>query len=311
MTAAAGIEGSPLADNFDYEALPSGTPLSANLLAGAFAGIMEHTVMYPIDAIKTRMQVVNPSPAAIYNGISHALTRISASEGARTLWKGMTSVVLGAGPAHAVYFGTYEIVRNELVGDQRGAHTLATGAAGACATIASDALMNPFDVVKQRMQIHGSVHTSVSSCAKAIYKNEGLRAFYISYPTTLTMTIPFTAFQFAAYEFFTKKLNPNRHYDPLSHVASGGLAGAVAAAVTTPVDVIKTLLQTRGSATDDRIRRCDSFTSAANVIYEKEGWRGFLRGLRPRVVTSMPSTAICWASYEAGKEIWRRYGRSL
>lgn len=37
---------------YDYEGLAPGTSLGANLAAGAFAGIMEHTVMYPVDAIK-------------------------------------------------------------------------------------------------------------------------------------------------------------------------------------------------------------------------------------------------------------------
>jgi solute carrier family 25 iron transporter 28/37 len=53
--------------------------------------------MYPVDAIKTRMQVVNPSPAAVYSGIVNAVTKISATEGARTMWRGVTSVALGAG----------------------------------------------------------------------------------------------------------------------------------------------------------------------------------------------------------------------
>lgn len=70
------------------------------------------------------------------------------------------------------------------------------------------------------------------------------------------MTIPFTAIQFASYESLAKVLNPTKKYDPLTHCVSGGLAGAVAAAITTPLDVIKTLLQTRGTSTDARIRNC-------------------------------------------------------
>ena len=33
------------AEEIDYEALPDSAPLSHQLLAGAFAGIMEHSVM--------------------------------------------------------------------------------------------------------------------------------------------------------------------------------------------------------------------------------------------------------------------------
>lgn len=54
------------------------------------------------------MQVLNPNPQAIYTGISNALVRISSAEGVRTLWRGVSSMVVGAGPSHALYFATYE-----------------------------------------------------------------------------------------------------------------------------------------------------------------------------------------------------------
>ncbi|KAF8461117.1 mitochondrial carrier domain-containing protein [Kalaharituber pfeilii] len=285
----------------EYEALPGGS-LAANLAAGAFAGIMEHTVMYPVDAIKTRMQIVNPTPSAMYTGIANAVAQISSTEGARSLWRGIASVALGAGPAHAVYFSTYEFVKQSLGGNEGAEHhPVAVATAGACATIASDALMNPFDVVKQRMQLHGSTYESIADCARTVYKKEGLRAFYISYPTTLAMTIPFTAIQFACYESLAKVLNPKKRYDPLTHCVSGGLAGAVAAAITTPLDVIKTLLQTRGTSIDHRIRNCSGLFDAATIIRERNGLLGFFKGVRPRIVTTMPSTAICWTSYEMAK----------
>lgn len=107
-----------LIDEYDYEGLPGSTPLAANLIAGAFAGIAEHTLMYPVDAIKTRMQIVQPTPVAVYSGVTNAITKISTTEGWRTLWKGMTSVILGAGPAHAVYFGTYELTKEYLVSER-------------------------------------------------------------------------------------------------------------------------------------------------------------------------------------------------
>jgi len=113
-----------------------------------------------------------------------------------------------------------------------------------------------YTVVKQRMQVYGSTYESIADCARTVYKNEGVRAFYISYPTTLAMTIPFTAIQFTCYESLAKVLNPKKRYDPLTHCISGSLAGAAAAAITTPLDVIKTLLQTRGTSTDLRIRNC-------------------------------------------------------
>jgi hypothetical protein len=40
-----------LPEEEDYEALPT-TSVRVQLLAGAIAGIAEHTIVYPIDAIK-------------------------------------------------------------------------------------------------------------------------------------------------------------------------------------------------------------------------------------------------------------------
>ncbi|KAK2738573.1 Fe(2+) transporter [Myotisia sp. PD_48] len=289
-------------EDFDYESLSENSTLGHNMLAGAFAGIAEHSVMYPVDLLKTRMQVLNPSAGGLYTGLTHAVSTISRVEGWRTLWRGISSVIVGAGPAHAVYFGTYEVVKEFAGGNVgTGHHPFAAGLSGACATITSDALMNPFDVIKQRMQVHGSKHKTILDCAKTVYRTEGIRAFYVSYPTTLCMTIPFTAAQFIAYESTSKVMNPSKKYDPFTHCMAGGLAGAVAAAVTTPLDVIKTVLQTRGLAEDAETKTARGLLNAAKIIKRQYGWAGFARGMRPRIIATMPSTAICWSSYEMAK----------
>ncbi|KAH8093818.1 mitochondrial carrier [Cristinia sonorae] len=287
-------------EEVEYEGLPPNAGLGVSMVAGALAGITEHAVMFPVDSIKTRMQVFATSPAAVYTGIGNAFTRISATEGARALWRGVSSVIMGAGPAHAVHFGTYEMIKEFAGGNVEGVQHqwIATSIAGASATIASDALMNPFDVIKQRMQVHKSEFRSAFTCARTVYRNEGLAAFYISYPTTLTMTVPFTAVQFTVYEQLKTLLNPNGSYSPTTHMISGGLAGAVAGAVTTPLDVAKTLLQTRGTSSDAEIRHAKGMVDAFRIIWSRDGMKGFARGLTPRVLTFMPSNALCWLSYE-------------
>ncbi|KAI9433367.1 mitochondrial carrier domain-containing protein [Lactarius psammicola] len=296
-----------MSDEDEYEALSPNAGLGVNMLAGALAGITEHSVMFPVDSIKTRMQVFATSPAAMYTGIGNAFTRISSTEGVRALWRGVSSVIMGAGPAHAVHFGTYEAVKELTGGNQEGsAHQwLSAPLAGASATIASDALMNPFDVIKQRMQVHQSEFRSMFTCASTVFRKEGFSAFYVSYPTTLTMTVPFTAAQFTVYEHVKKLMNPRGEYSPLSHIVAGGVAGGVAAGLTTPLDVAKTMLQTRGTSSDPEIRYCRGMLDALKIIWRRDGLRGFSRGLTPRVVTHMPSNALCWLSYEFFKSTMR------
>lgn len=283
----------------DYESLGGNYPLHINMIAGSLAGITEHAVMFPVDLVRTRMQVLTTSPTATYTGMTEALARISSVEGFKGLWKGIASVILGAGPAHALYFGAYEFVKDQTGGNRDGLQLVSTSVAGASATIVSDAFMNPFDVIKQRMQLQGNNYTSVLNCARELYKNEGLRTFFVSYPTTLTMTVPFTAIQFATYEWAKKLLNPSDSYSPLTHVVAGGCAGATAAALTTPLDVAKTLLQTRGCSSDPIIRDAKGMGQAFKIIHQREGLRGFFRGLTPRIFTHMPSNALCWLSYES------------
>ncbi|KAG0142689.1 hypothetical protein CROQUDRAFT_662260 [Cronartium quercuum f. sp. fusiforme G11] len=299
-------------DEIEYEGLGN-AGLGINMIAGGLAGISEHVVMYPVDSIKTRMQIItsttkgNPGTSAsteAYKTMLDTFRQVSLNEGTKRLWKGVGSVVMGAGPAHAVYFGTYEIIKESLGGNQEGQQILATGIAGSMATIASDALMNPFDVIKQRMQVRGSQFKTVLETARAVHQAEGLRAFYISYPTTLTMTVPFTAVQFATYEELKRLANPTNLYSPLTHVVCGGISGAVGAAITTPLDVCKTLLQTKGTSTDPAIQNCKGMIEACKLIYRTNGLAGFSRGIVPRVLTFMPSNALCWLSYEFFKVLF-------
>jgi solute carrier family 25 iron transporter 28/37 len=149
------------------------------------------------------------------------------------------------------------------------------------------------------MQLRDSTYKTVRECARSVYAKEGIAAFYISLPTTLIMSVPFQSIQFATYEFFRKVLNSDGHqYDPKTHVIAGGLAGAVASSVTTPMDVVKTLLQTRGTSQDPRIRNAKGFKEATSIILERYGFMGLFRGFKPRVLTHMPSAAISWSVYE-------------
>lgn len=81
-------------------------------------------------------------------------------------------------------------------------------------------------VIKQRMQLSTvqQNHRSFFQVALFIARQEGWKAFYVSYPTTLAMTIPFQSIHFITYESAKRKLNPSGKYDPLTHCVSGGLA---------------------------------------------------------------------------------------
>lgn len=73
------------------------------------------------------MQILQPTPQAVYTGVLNAISKISTTEGAKTLWRGVNSVIVGAGPAHALYFGTYEYAKHAFGGNESGHHPFAAG----------------------------------------------------------------------------------------------------------------------------------------------------------------------------------------
>ncbi|KAH9644637.1 hypothetical protein HF086_011806 [Spodoptera exigua] len=170
------------------------------------------------------------------------------------------------------------------------------GLSGCIASLVHDAVSNPAEVVKQRMQMLQSPYRGVWECARHVYRSEGARAFYRSYGTQVAMNVPFQALHFATYEACTARLNPARAYDPLAHALAGAAGGALAAAATTPLDVCKTVLNTQ-----ERAARADGLLDAAAAVLRASGPRGFFRGLQARVLYQMPAAAICWLTYETFK----------
>ncbi|CAB1338484.1 unnamed protein product [Coregonus sp. 'balchen'] len=282
----------------EYEGLPQGASTSTHMFAGAVAGIMEHCLMFPIDCVKTRMQSLQPEPAARYRNVMDALRRIITTEGVWRPMRGLNATAVGAGPAHALYFACYEKLKKSL------------GTAGCVATLLHDAAMNPSEVVKQRLQMYNSPYRGVMDCVRAVWQSEGAAAFYRSYTTQLTMNVPFQALHFMTYEYLQELLNPHRQYNPSSHMVSGGLAGAIAAAATTPLDVCKTLLNTQeslvgvaaagqgGGQAQGTHRHITGLAHAFRTVYRLGGLPGFFKGVQARVIYQMPSTAISWSVYE-------------
>ena len=195
------------------------------------------------------------------------------------------------------------------------------------------------DVVKQRMQL--GYYSSIAHCVSSIARQEGVVAFYRSLPLTVTMNIPYSCVLVAVNESmrlvlkpFLDTVNPkdgrrSSNIGITTALFSGAIAGAVAAAVTTPLDVVKTRLQTQhlppcprtvqetmgangvmyitntapesGLPTPASTTRYHGTLQTFRVIVQTEGFRGLTRGILPRVLTNAPAAGISWAVYEGIK----------
>ena len=279
------------------------------LTAGAVAGLAEHSLMFPFDTIKTRLQ---KSPDKTFFVVMRQMFR---EEPLAHLWRGISPALMAAVPAHAAYFGAYEAAKR-LMTNHRGdgsskvfnslpaAHALSA----AVAVSFHDATTLPFDVVKQHMQVDTVKYKKMLPTFGEVLKREGgLRRLYSSLPITVLMNIPSVATHWTVYEYLRKQFdlkdeetlkehNQEEKLFEFRYVAAGFIAGSCAAAVSNPFDVIKTNLQL-----DDRKEWATTRTTISNLT-KRWGVGVFFCGMIPRVVQLGPSAAIVMTSYEVAKK---------
>lgn len=76
------------------------------------------------------MQSLQPNPKAAYKSVPEGLYKMMRYEGLLRPVRGMSAMVIGAGPAHALYFSCYEKMKRLISGTETGAgHPLAQGTA--------------------------------------------------------------------------------------------------------------------------------------------------------------------------------------
>ena len=172
------------------------------------------------------------------------------SGGILRLWRGAPGVAAACIPSHAAYFTAYEWGKEAFGANGAGHRPVAAAAAGSVATLLHDAVLTPMDVVKQRLQL--GYYRGIAHCVSTMLREEGALAFFRSYPTTLAMNVPYAAVAVAANESLKRIIvsatseEGGQGAPPglWTYLLAGAGAGGVAAAVTCPLDVVKTRLQT-------------------------------------------------------------------
>eukprot|EP00741_Cyanophora_paradoxa_P007094 tig00001086_g6865.t1 len=308
------------------------------MAAGAFAGTIEQVSMHPLDLIKTRMQALSAGGPASRVGMLQTLRGILHAEGGAGLFRGVLAAAAGNGPSHSLFYAVYEVAKEVL--DKSGHSAWAEAAAGGVATIAQDVMTVPLDVIKQRQQLATGAHRSIASVLAEVRVSQGYRSLWSSLPITLVMNVPYSAVYFATFEQARRALSEAGAAGMPLDLASGFVSGALAGALTNPLDVIKTRIQTQGfhiahahghgHAHDhhhhhehghahahghehhagcrlhahfgEGVRYKGARDTLARILAE-EGPRALAAGLRERVALHAPSAAICWASYEGMKRL--------
>eukprot|EP00440_Ansanella_granifera_P040795 gb/GFBE01044240.1/.p1 GENE.gb/GFBE01044240.1/~~gb/GFBE01044240.1/.p1 ORF type:complete len:324 (+),score=31.57 gb/GFBE01044240.1/:1-972(+) len=273
----------------------SGSSVSStqvNLIAGLFAGLAVDVPLHPLDTIKTRLQ---------------AREGFAASGGRLDLWRGLGPVVLRSLPCTALFFTAYDYSRQSLHGlQQRGPEAFRTeppswyidSAAGAVANVVACTLRVPCEVLKQQMQARGVKQPlTMSSAAIHLHRAGGVCAFYQGFSATASRELAFALVQMPLFEEL-KRLHPKRTDNIASAgtaaMACGGLAGAMAGAVTTPLDVAKTQIMLAD-------RQQSGVLSKMREIAATSGMRALWKGAGARTCYVGASCALSFGFFETAK----------
>lgn len=261
---------------------------STALLAGAVAGTSVDLSLFPLDTLKTRLQA---GPGQFW-----------ASGGFSGIYRGVGSAVVGSAPGAALFFVTYEGVKHALDGANQGSSSSSSPSthmlAASLGEIAACAVRVPTEVVKQRAQA-GQFASSAQALAAILRGPSMFRNLYRGWSATVLREVPFTVVQFPLWEAMKawrrqqKGDHDNNKRKEVSAVESavfGSLAGGVAAAATTPLDVLKTRIM----LSTER----QSLVPLVRSIMAEQGGRAFFAGLGPRVMWISIGGAIFLGSYQ-------------
>lgn len=281
------------------------TPFLTSLLAGGLAGTTVDLALYPIDTLKTRLQSPNGFLAA--GGFSG-------------VYRGVWAAAAGSAPGAALFFGTYEYMKPAVSRLQRrffgqeemtsSSSSLTSPAlthmiAASLGESAACLVRVPTEVLKSKMQTNAAGSSSLSSTLKLVLSENDGRAFashvfgglYRGYGITLMREVPFAFIQFPLYERFKAEWSSyqKRETSPIQAASCGSISGGIAAAFTTPLDVVKTRLMLGA----DRAGR--PYAGAADVVsrvMKEEGRQVLFSGIQPRVMWISIGGFVFFGAYE-------------
>jgi hypothetical protein len=200
--------------------LPPSAPLPelgfwAKIGAGCGAGVIQITLTYPLDLVRTRLQLAEAAGAS-YTGIGHCMRDTWAREGPAALYKGLVPSMAAGVPYVGLQMTFYSELKSAAAPYMPlrpdGSPTVtAMLACGSLAGITAQSICYPLDTVRHRMQANGiagqaRVYTSTMDCVAKIAAREGARGFFKGWGLNTFRALPGAAVQFTSYDTLKRLL---------------------------------------------------------------------------------------------------------
>lgn len=130
-----------------------------------------------------------------------------------------------------------------------------------------------------------------------IIRQEGIRSLWSGLPPTLVMAVPATVIYFTCYDQLCTALKARMtDHTQEAPLLAGASARVVAATVISPLELIRTKLQSQKLSYRE-------LGDCIRTAVEADGWRSLWRGLGPTLLRDVPFSAMYWYNYERTKSV--------
>ncbi|KAL0940596.1 calcium dependent mitochondrial carrier [Colletotrichum truncatum] len=308
-------------------------------IAGAVAGGLSRTATAPLDRLKVYLLVntratTETAATALKQGRPIDALRNAFrpfGDGVKYLWKagGIRSLFAGNGlnvikimPESAIKFGSYEAAKRTLArfeghNDPKQINGYSKFVSGGVAGMVAQFCVYPLDTLKFRLQtstVEGGLtgNALVLDTAKKMWQAGGLRSAYRGVTMGLMGMFPYSAIDMGTFELL--KTSYKRYMSKYKGIHEedvkpgnimtgiiGASSGAFGASVVYPLNVLRTRLQTQGTAMHPATYT--GIWDVAHKTLKNEGVRGMYKGLTPNLLKVAPALSITWVVYENSKKL--------
>ncbi|KAJ7468796.1 mitochondrial carrier domain-containing protein [Mycena latifolia] len=281
-------------------------PFIANFAAGAIAGISEILTFYPLDVVKTRMQL---ETGKTKHGLVGSFQTIIREEGFGRLYRGLVPPLLLEAPKRAVKFAANDFWGKTYLGftgETKMTQQLSI-LTGCSAGATESFVVVPFELVKIKMQDKTSTFKGPMEVVRHIIKADGLLGLYAGMESTFWRHLWWNGGYFGCI-FQVRSLLPKAETPQatlLNNFISGSVGGFAGTLLNTPFDVVKSRIQ--GAAKVPGVAPKYNWTyPALATIFREEGAGALYKGFVPKVLRLAPGGGVLLLVVEFTLGVFRK-----
>ncbi|OEU07818.1 mitochondrial carrier [Fragilariopsis cylindrus CCMP1102] len=270
----------------------SNNPLTA-MAAGCIAGGVEATSVWPMEYIKTQLQLKSKGSKLPYTGMISGLKYTIETTGFFSLYRGLAPTLIGSIPKAGIRFGLNSVIKEKLR-DKDGKLGAGKNFVAGLGAGVSEALLivAPVETVKTKVI---EMNMPFLEGLKHIIKTEGFGGVYQGAFATALKQGSNQGLRFMWFNEYKNRVT-NEGEIPLTPIMGlfGGMsAGCFSTLGNNPFDVVKTRMQ--GTNASQYKGTLDCFQQ----IISKEGFGAFYAGVVPRLGRVVPGQGIIFMSFES------------